>query len=116
ELAAECRVEPQVAVHGRRPPARGLRALKVLVICRPQAGVTPAEIADHTRAEVAALKQLKADGALLEAYLLGGPGAVFIMSGQLEAVRRLLNGLPLVQSGLIETEAVELHPFPGFNA
>jgi hypothetical protein len=55
--------------------------MKVLVICRPRAGVAPAEIAAHAAAEMAALGQLKADGVLLEAYSPGGPGAVLIMKG-----------------------------------
>jgi hypothetical protein len=87
--------------------------MKVLVICRPQPGVTPGQIAAHVPAERAALQQLKADGGLREAYSPGGPGAILIFDDDRAAVDSAVASLPLVREGLIEAEIIELHPLGG---
>jgi len=87
--------------------------VKVLVICRPQPGVQPGDIAAHAAAEMAALKELQADGTLAGAYSPGGPGAVLIFEASRPAVETALDALPLAREGLINTEIIELHPFPG---
>ena len=87
--------------------------MKVLVICRPRPGVQPGDIAARAAAELAALRELQADGALAGAYSPGGPGAVLIFEASQLAVETALAGLPLAREGLIDTEVVELHPFPG---
>jgi hypothetical protein len=87
--------------------------VKVLVIRRPRPGVQPGDIAAHAAAEMAALKELQADGALAAAYSPGGPGAVLIFEASRAAVETALAGLPLAREGLIDTEVIELHPFPG---
>lgn len=60
--------------------------MKVLVICRPRQGVAPGDIVAHAPAEMAALKQLQADGSLTEGYSPGGPGAVLIFEADRAAV------------------------------
>jgi hypothetical protein len=87
--------------------------VKVLVICAPRPGVQPGDIAAHAAAEMAALKELQADGTLTGAYSPGGPGAVLIFEAGRPAVETALAGLPMVLDGLIDTEIIELHPFPG---
>ena len=87
--------------------------MRILVICRPHEGVTPGQIAAQAPAEMAALRQLIADGRLLEAYSPGGPGAILIFDGDQAAVRSAVASLPMVSDHLIETEIIELHPLPG---
>jgi hypothetical protein len=90
--------------------------MRVLVICRPRAGVDPAsDIAPHAVAEIAALRELRDRGVLLEAYSPGGPGAVLILDDGQCAVPDAIASLPLAREGLIDTEVIELHPFAGLG-
>jgi muconolactone delta-isomerase len=90
--------------------------MKTLVICRPRPGVTVTDIAAHRAAEMAALRQLKAEGTLAEAYSPGGPGAVLIFDADKEAVEGVVSALPLVLAKLIDTEIMVLQPLPGLAA
>ena len=85
--------------------------MKILVICRPRAGVTGADIAAHAPAEMADLARLRRDGILAEAYSPGGPGAILIFQASRERVDSVVASLPLTLAGLIDTEVIELHPF-----
>jgi len=87
--------------------------MKTLVIGRPRPGVTAADIAEHRAAEMSALRQLKAEGTLAEAYSPGGPGAILIFDAGKEAVEGVVHALPLVMAKLIATEIIELQPLPG---
>jgi hypothetical protein len=87
--------------------------MKTLVICRPRPGVTAPDIAGHRAAEMAALRQLKAEGTLVQAYSPGGPGAVLIFEGDREAVEAVVSVLPLVMAKLLDTEIIDLQPLPG---
>jgi hypothetical protein len=87
--------------------------MKTLVICRPRPGVTVSDIAGHRAREMAALRQLKAEGTLAEAYSPGGPGAVLIFDAGKEAIETVVSVFPLVMAKLIETEIIELQPLPG---
>ncbi len=83
------------------------------MICRPRPGVGPDEIAPHAAAEMDALRQYQAQGTLTKAYSPGGPGAVLMFDATTrEAVEALAASLPLALAGLIDTEVIELHPFP----
>jgi len=62
---------------------------------------------------MAALRQLKAEGTLAEAYSPGGPGAVLIFDAGKEAVEGVVSVFPLVLAKLIDTEIIELQPLPG---
>lgn len=62
---------------------------------------------------MAALRQLKAEGTLVEAYSPGGPGAVLIFEGDREAVGAVVKVLPLVMAKLVDTEVIDLQPLPG---
>jgi hypothetical protein len=85
--------------------------VKSLVICRPVAGVGREDIAPHAADELAALRQLKARGVLLEAYSPGGPGAVLIFDAEPGQLDELIGSLPLSREGLIEVETIQLRPF-----
>jgi len=90
--------------------------MKTLVLCRPRPGVTVADIAGHRAAEMAALRQLRAEGTLAEAYSPGGPGAVLIFEADKEAVEVVVSALPLVIAKLIDAEIVALQPLPGLGS
>lgn len=62
---------------------------------------------------MAALRQLKAEGTLVEAYSPGGPGAVLIFEGDREAVEAVVSVLPLVMAKLVGTEIIDLQPLLG---
>jgi hypothetical protein len=86
--------------------------MKILIICRPGPGVTPAEVLPHIPEETAALRQLRAASQLDEAFRPSGPGAVLILDSPNPcAARRITETLPLYRAGLIQTELIELHPF-----
>ena len=86
--------------------------MKILVICRPREGVDPrTEVAPRAADEMTALRRLRDDGVLLEAYSPGGPGAILIFEGARDEIERALQTLPLVRARVISTELIELHPF-----
>jgi len=90
--------------------------MKLLVTCRPRHGVDPArDIVPRAQEEMAALRELRDGGPLLEAYSPGGPGAVLIFGGQRDAVERALQMLPLLRDGIIGAEITELHPFAALD-
>jgi len=106
--------DPVIPAAGR--VAGRLANVKVLVICRTRHDVTPAEIAARGPAEMAALRQLQADGSLIEAYSPGGPGAILMFEADRAAVEAAVTSLPLAQAGMIDTEIIELHPFAGLSS
>jgi hypothetical protein len=87
--------------------------VKFLVLCRPRPGVDRSQIAPHAGEEMAALRSLRADGGLREAYSPGGPGAVLIFDSERASVELAVASLPLMRAVLIEAEIIELQPFPG---
>jgi hypothetical protein len=87
--------------------------METLVICRPRPGVTVTDIDGHRAGEMAALRRLRAEGTLAQAYSPGGPGAVLIFDAGKEAIEGVVSALPLVIAKLIDTEIVELQPLPG---
>ncbi len=62
--------------------------------------------------EMAALRTLRDAGLLAGAFSPGGPGAVLIFDCSLEEVESALQDLSLVREELVDTEVIELHPFP----
>ena len=64
---------------------------------------------------MAALRQLRAEGTLAEAYSPGGPGAVLIFDAGKEAIEGVVSALPLVIAKLNDTEIIELRPLPGLG-
>jgi hypothetical protein len=92
------------------------RSMKTLAICRVAAGVDPtAQIAPHAGEELAALRALREQGALLEAHSPGRPGAILIFAGDEQAAARALDELPLYRAQLLEVELIELKSFQGFE-
>jgi len=84
--------------------------VQFLVICRPAAGGDPDEFKRLVPAETAALRDLKAKGALTGAWSPGRPGAVLMLDVPDEPeAARLVAEFPLVQADLITTEILPLH-------
>ena len=65
---------------------------------------------------MAALRQLKAEGTLTEAYSPGGPGAVLMFEADKGAVEGVVSALPLVIAKLIDAEIIGLQPLPGLGS
>ena len=60
------------------------------------------------------MRTLRDEGLLREAWSPGGPGAILVFDGERDDIEAGLASLPLIKSGLIDTELIELHEFPGF--
>jgi len=84
--------------------------MKTLVICRPLPGADQAAFSALVGEELAALRRLKVDGLLLEAYSPGRPGAVLVLEGEAGTVEDAVRGLPLAQAGLLSMEKFPLYP------
>jgi hypothetical protein len=85
--------------------------VKVLVICRPNPEADPKAMFERIAAEAETLEKWRSEGALLEAYSPGGPGAILILDTPgVDEAEALVSGLPLCQAGLIRTEVIGLHP------
>jgi len=82
-----------------------------LVICRPVQDGDQGEFRRLLPAETATLRDLKAQGTLVDAWSPGRPGAVLTLDvpGPDQATR-IVAGFPLVQAGQITTEMIPLHP------
>jgi hypothetical protein len=91
-----------------------MTGVKVLIVCRPAAGVNPAtDFPPHLPAERDALRDLRQRGVLTEAYSPGGPGAVLMVTvADLAAAHAVAQDLPLAAAALIDMELIPLHPMP----
>lgn len=85
--------------------------MMILVICRPVPGADQGKFRELLDSEFAALRRLKADTVLAQAWSPGQPGAI-LMLDVLDAseAARLTVSLPLAAAGLITTEIIPLHP------
>lgn len=84
--------------------------MKTMVICRPITGADQAAFGALVGDELAALRRLRTDGLLLEAYSPGRPGAVLVLEGEPGTVEDAVRALPLAKAGLLSIETFPLHP------
>jgi hypothetical protein len=85
--------------------------MNFLVICRPVPAADETLFGRTLAEEIAAMRSLKAAGALSQAWSPGRPGAVLMLeAADLTAASSLAAGLPLAAAGLITTEIIPLHP------
>ncbi len=85
--------------------------MQFLVICRPASGGDQDEFERLVPAETAALRDLKANGTLTQAWSPGRPGAVLMLDvPDADQAARVVGAFPLVQAALITTEIIPLHP------
>jgi hypothetical protein len=83
----------------------------MLVICRPAPDADLARFGQLLSEELAALRRLKAEGVLTQAWSPGRPGAVLMLEvPDFAAAATVTAGLPLVTAGLITTEIIPLQP------
>lgn len=84
--------------------------MRILAVCRPAESADPEAFRAAVAEEMAALREMKARGLLLEAYSPGRPGAVLILESDLDSARREMAALPLAAGGLMTFELTPLQP------
>jgi uncharacterized protein with GYD domain len=85
--------------------------MQVLVVCRPVPGIGQSEFRRIVPAEGAALRALKEQGVLANAWTPGRPGAVLVLeAGTGDEAAAIAAALPLAAAGLITTEVIPLSP------
>jgi len=83
----------------------------MLVICRPAPDADLARFGQLLSEELAALRRLKDEGVLTQAWSPGRPGAVLMLEvPDVAAAATVTAGLPLRTAGLITTEIIPLQP------
>ena len=91
-------------------PDRREHHMKFLAICTPRHDAPMDRFATVVPDEADALRQLKAEGILTEAWSPGGPGAVLIIEAPSPSeADEIVAGLPLGVAGLIDVEITPLH-------
>ena len=90
--------------------------MKILALEKEIPGITPEQFAPHLKAEAARLWELYQGEQVRETYFRQDRSeAVLILECEdVEEARQILDGLPLVQAGLIRFEIIPLIPYPGF--
>jgi muconolactone delta-isomerase len=84
--------------------------VKFLVICSPHAESSMDRFAALVPEEADALRDLRSQGILLEAWSPGGPGAVLIIEAPSESeAEGIVTRLPLGVAGLIDFDLTPLH-------
>jgi hypothetical protein len=85
--------------------------MNFLVICRPVPGADESLFGRLLPEELAAMRSMKATGALVQAWSPGRPGAVLMLeTPDLAGAASMAAGLPLAAAGVIATEIIPLHP------
>ena len=85
--------------------------MQFLVICRPAGGGDPDQFKRLLPFETEVLRELKADGTLVDAWSPGHPGAVLVLeTADADQTARIVAELPLLQADLIATEIIPLYP------
>lgn len=90
--------------------------MKILAIEQDAPGRSAADFSPYLRAEAAAVYTLQQAGIIREIYFRADCHAAVIMleCASLDEAREALDSLPLVSSGLIRFEIIQLLPYPGF--
>ena len=91
--------------------------MKILALETEIPDTNPEQFAPHLKAEASRLWELYQSGQVREIYFRQGCSeAVLILECEdAEGARQILEGLPLVQAGLIRFEIIPLVPYPGFE-
>jgi hypothetical protein len=91
--------------------------MKIIAIEHDMPGLGEGDFKPHLKPEAARVWQLYQAGLVRELYFRQDrPEAVLVLEcSGLEEARQTLDGLPLVQNGLIHFELIPLQPYPGFE-
>lgn len=92
--------------------------MKYLVLLTPAAGKKAEDISPHKVAEIKAVWRAYLAGTLREFYFSPAPPTVTLIYEvpDATALERELNGLPLVEFGLLDYQVIQLGPFLQFQA
>ncbi len=90
--------------------------MKILAIEKEQPGVQPNQFASHLKAEALGTWRLYQSGLVRELYFRqdGSEAVLMLECADVAEAQGLLDGLPLVQAGLITFEIIPLKPYTGF--
>ena len=90
--------------------------MKIIALERELPGTTSEQFFPYLKAEAKKVWQLYQSELIRELYFRQDQStAVLVLEcDDLRAARAALDGLPLVQAGLIEFELIALMPYPGF--
>jgi hypothetical protein len=84
--------------------------MKFLAICKPREDSSRDAFLSMVPQEVAALRRLKSEAVLVEAWSPGAPGAVLIVEAPTESsAGDIVGQLPLAVAGLIDVDLTPLH-------
>jgi muconolactone delta-isomerase len=91
--------------------------MKILALEKELPGATAERFQPLLKEEARAVWELQQAGLLREIYMTGEKHtAVLVLEcAGVEEARRTLAEFPLVKSGLIEFELIDLRPYPGFG-
>ncbi len=88
--------------------------MKILVLAQRSSQVTVDQMRPHFKAEVEAVWNLYAQGIVREFYTRadqGGPAILTVESETVEAAKKALQKLPLVEMKMIDLDYIPLAPF-----
>lgn len=90
--------------------------MQILALEREQPGLAPDAFTPHLRAEAARVWELQQAGILRAIYFDADQHTAVLMLECADAceARQILNGLPLVQAGLITFDVIPLAPYSGY--
>ncbi len=92
--------------------------MKILVLARRSADVEVDQMRPHFKAEVEAVWDLYTRGIVREFYTRadqGGPAVLTVECESVEAAKKALQGLPLVEMKMIDLDLIPLAPFSGLT-
>ncbi len=92
--------------------------MKILVLARRSADVEVDQMRPHFKAEVEAVWDLYTRGIVREFYTRadqGGPAVLTVECESVEAAKKALQGLPLVEMNMIDLDLIPLAPFSGLT-
>ena len=91
--------------------------MKILAMEKEKPGTQPHQFIAHLKTEAAQVWTLYQAGVIRELYFRQDRSEAVLMLECADVIeaRRILDTLPLVQSGLIEFDVIPLIPYPGFS-
>ena len=92
--------------------------MKMIVLAQRSPAVSLEQMRPHFEAEVQAVWDLYVEGVVREFYTRadeGGPAILFVESESVEAARKALAKLPLVEMNMIELNYIPLAPFKSLS-
>lgn len=90
--------------------------MKILALEEDVPGAAPGAFLPHLKAEALAVWELQQSGVIREIYFRAdrNDSVIILECPDVRSAETYLQGLPLVQEGLIRFECISLKPYPGF--